>query len=36
MSGEIAWQVELAVKRGELANLRALTDEMVRATSPAH
>ena len=32
MSGEIAWQVELAVKPGELANLRALTGEMVQAT----
>jgi quinol monooxygenase YgiN len=32
MSGEISWQVELAVKPGKLDNFRALTREMVEST----
>jgi quinol monooxygenase YgiN len=32
MSGEISWQVELAVKPGQLDNFRALTHEMVEST----
>ena len=33
MSDEIAWRVELAVKSDQVANLLALTDEMVQAAS---
>ena len=32
MSGEVSWQVELAVKPGQLDNFRALTKEMVEFT----
>jgi quinol monooxygenase YgiN len=32
MSGAIAWQVELAVRPGELENFRTLTREMVEST----
>jgi len=32
MGGEVSWQVELAVKPGQLDNFRALTGEMVEST----
>jgi quinol monooxygenase YgiN len=32
MGEQVSWQVELAVKPGELANFRALTAEMVEST----
>ena len=32
MGGEISWQVELAIRPGELDNLRTLTSEMVEST----
>jgi quinol monooxygenase YgiN len=32
MSGEIAWQVELAIRPGELDNFRTLTSAMVEST----
>jgi len=32
MSGEIAWQVELAIRPGELENFRILTSAMVEST----
>jgi quinol monooxygenase YgiN len=32
MDGQVSWQVELAVKPGELDNFRALTAEMVEST----
>jgi quinol monooxygenase YgiN len=32
MGEQVSWQVELAVKPGELDNFRALTEEMVEAT----
>jgi quinol monooxygenase YgiN len=32
MSEEVSWHVELAIKPGQLDDLRALTDEMVEAT----
>ena len=32
MSGAIAWQVELAIRPGELENFRTLTSEMIEST----
>jgi quinol monooxygenase YgiN len=32
MSDVVSWHVELDVKKGQLENLRALTDEMVKHT----
>jgi quinol monooxygenase YgiN len=32
MGEQVSWQVELAVKPGELDNFRALTEEMVEST----
>jgi len=32
MSNQVSWQVELAVKPGELDNFRRLTEEMVKYT----
>jgi hypothetical protein len=32
MGDQVSWQVELAVKPGELDNFRALTREMVEST----
>ena len=32
MGDQVSWQVELAVKHGELDNFRALTEEMVEST----
>jgi quinol monooxygenase YgiN len=33
MSEQIAWCVELAIKPGQLANFRELTEKMVEATA---
>ena len=32
MGDQVSWQVELAIKPGELDNFRALTEEMVEST----
>jgi len=32
MGGEVSWQVELAIKPGQLDNFRTLTKEMVEST----